>query len=363
MDHLRKSIFILGFLFLNSCGYGYRTQVPSTTTLMPITVAGEYPTITQSLSQEISVVPTPARSSTPATISGDSEIYNILVSPNGEMLVLTDSTGIRVYGLAAGKVLYNREIEVPDQYQGQGDFSYIAWSPDGTSLAVGKPNLGVCIWDVATWKLLTERDSKRMPTYERPGFVWSPDGKQLALGIGEGEIVIWDKQSNKWATKTNYTGLQVSLTWVLDGRLMVMNNEGLYDVETGSFVRGLNLVMDGGYAYALWSSDQKHMYAFYDLGGSILDIESNEYEFSTCCYSEVAWSMDGRYFAATPEDSNEISVWDTQSDKLVMQEKQGDIIYAFAWTPSGELLAVGLNNEQIVLWDTKTRDNLFKINP
>jgi len=358
MNHLRRfSIILIFSLLLNSCGCGSGSHVLSTATQISATVTTEYSITPLPSFQTIPAIP-PA----PTSIS-DIEIYNISVSPDGEMIALTESTGMQVYSLDNGNIMYTYDIEVSNQYQGQGDFSYIAWSPDSSNLAVGKPNTGVYIWDVSSWTILTEKDSKKKPTYEKPGFAWSPNGKQLALGVGEGEIVIWEKQTNKWVTKSNYTGLQVSLTWSLDDQLMVMDINGLYDVETGDLVRELNLIMDGGYAYALWSSDGKHMYAFYDLGGSVLNIENNKSEFSTCCYSEVAWSVNGRYFAATPESSNEVSVWDTVSDKLVMNENQGHIIYAFAWTPSNELLAVGLKNEKIMLWNTKTKENLFEIRP
>jgi WD40 repeat protein len=93
-----------------------------------------------------------------------------------------------------------------------------------------------------------------------------------------------------------------------------------------------------------------------------MDIGKNKYqEFGSCCYPEVAWSMDGRYFSVVPEHSNEISVWDAIGQKIVLTEKQGDQIYAFAWTPTGDLLAAGSMNGRNVVWNTNTKEILFEI--
>jgi WD40 repeat protein len=343
-----KKINILVFLTIlfTACTPTNNTSISSST-----------PTVISPFGSTITVIPT----SSPTIRPVEFEVYNISVSPNGEMLVLTASTGLWVYRLADDKVLFHYEKEISQPYQ--GIFSFIAWSPDSTGLAVGKSNIGVWIWDTSTWELLTEKDGGKV-RYQFPGFSWSLSSDKLVFGAGGEEILIWNKNANSWETKLspNIKEAQVSVTWDTRGPLAIMGDYKVYDVNTGKFISNINLGgIDGGYAYIIWSPNHEYAYIFFDLGGSILNVSKNEYEFTSCCYSEVAWSMDGRYFAATPERSNEINVWDTGAQKIILQEKQGNEIYAFAWTLDGELLAAGSMNGQDVIWNTSTNHILLEI--
>jgi len=269
-----------------------------------------------------------------------------------------------MYRLSDGHVVHS--VEEVSPYSHQGIFSYIAWSPDGSNLAVGRPNTGVWVWNVDDWKLLTKQDSISEFPYEVPGFAWSPDGMRLALGIGHGEVMIWDKIQNQWNTHTDYPGDQISITWTPNQQILILSQQpeqGLYYLETGEMASKLDVGIDGASGYAIWSPDGKYAFLFFDLGGGIINVEENRYEgFGSCCYPEVAWSMDSRYFAATSYGSNEIRVWDAMEEQIIREEKQGEIIYTFAWTPENELLAVGLLNGQQVVWNTNTGEVLFSIN-
>lgn len=287
------------------------------------------------------------------------DIFGISASPDGELLVMSSAHGIHIYRLSTGAIVCLLEDELKNY--GQGTHANIAWSPDGTNLAVGMPSKGVRIWDVAACEILAEQPP-HLEDYDNPGFAWSPDGSQLAVGTGNraGEILVWDKETNTWDSLTAYTGQQVSLVWTADDELLVMGAQALYDAYTGEFVRDFFTPIDGASGYALWSPDTTLAYVFFDLGGSLRNSETNTSEgFGACCYAEVAWSMDGHYFAAASFGDNEIWVWDTQSDEVVVQERQGDVIYAFAWLPNDELLAAGSMNGEDVIWNATTGEVLF----
>src|SRR5882724_8931927 len=78
----------------------------------------------------------------------DNEIFNISVSPNGELLAMATPFGIQVYRLSSGKMVYSLHDEIENYWQ--LTYANIAWSPDGAYLAIGKPNVGVRLWDVAS---------------------------------------------------------------------------------------------------------------------------------------------------------------------------------------------------------------------
>jgi len=308
----------------------------------------------------VSLAHTPTVSAT-GTSALDTIIFNMAVSPNGQLLAMATSSGVCVYRLSTGQLMYVLHEKIQAW---EGIYANIAWSPDGSNLAIGKPNPGVRIWDVSSWQILADK----FPSQEGidyPGFAWSPNGTQLAVGMGgaSGEILIWDKKTDSWTKLTAYTGRQVSLVWASDGRLLVMAEQALYDAYTGQFVRELSTPIDGAYGYAVWSPDTKRVFVFFDLGGFITNALTNQPDgFGACCYAAIAWSMDGRYFAATSShDDNEIWVWDTQAKKVVVRQKQGESIYALAFLPNYELLAAGSIAGHEVLWNTTTRRVLFSL--
>lgn len=282
--------------------------------------------------------------------------YGMSISPDGEILVVTTPTRITMYRISDGKVLH-RERGKPYGYQSyqQGEFSNIAWSPDGTSLAIGKLFNGIWIWDTRTWELLTEKDSE-IDVRNEPGFAWAPDGQQLVLGRGDG-IWIWDKRENQWKSKSSTGNNLVSVNWTNEGLIVGLIGYEIHDLENG-FLSQLNHSIDG-YGKASWSTDGSHIYIFFDLGGGVMSVGDNEYEFGAGVFPEFAWSKDGRYFSSVEECSNEIFVWDTKNDEIIRQEKQGSAIYTLTWTPGGDLLALGVRNLQTEVWNTNSGEILL----
>ncbi len=302
---------------------------------------------------------TPVQTST--AVPKKYEVYNISASPNGEMIAVSASYGIQVYSLRNGELLYSFAKKSSISFQ--GIYSYIAWSPQGDFLAVGKPNVGVRIWDTSTWELVTENGKDDISGGELPGFAWSPDGNQLVLGMGKGEIQIWDKNIKTWVEEINCDVAQVSITWTPKGQIWMFSHAGIYNAKTCQKIGNSDIGIDGGYGYAVWSPDNQNVYIFFDLGGSVTNIYKNDPVFGICCYPEVAWSRDGRYFAATPENNTTITVWDTvDRDSYVYAE--GSIVQAFSWSLDNELLVLGsIRGSDNVIWSTRTGKILVTLQP
>lgn len=288
--------------------------------------------------------------------------YSISISPDGEIIAITSNRGVWMYSLDDGKKTHHVSGKPYGDQPYQGTFSYIEWSPDGSSLAVGKIYNGIWVWDVNTWELLTERDSETsMEHLDEPSFAWSPDGKQLVLGTGDGEILIWDKETDVWESKASPGKSLISITWTSDNEILMLDGHNIVNVETGDFISYLDHWIDG-FGKVSWSNDGSHLYVFFDLGGGVMDVEKNEYEFGAGTFPRFAWSFDGRYFASVIEGGNEISVWDIELNQIVRKEKQGSMIDALAWTPNNELLASGVYNGKRLLWNTETGEEVMKMN-
>jgi WD40 repeat protein len=98
----------------------------------------------------------------------------------------------------------------------------------------------------------------------------------------------------------------------------------------------------------------------------IWDVESRQVVASftphpyTCC---ISWSPDGTRIATAGSDDT-VKVWDVQTLELVyVLEGQTDQIYAVAWSPSSEMVAVTSHssNETVRIWDAATGNLLYAI--
>jgi len=288
--------------------------------------------------------------------------YSISISNNSEMIAITTNRGVWIYSLDDGKKIHHVSGKPFGEQPHQGRFSYIEWSPDGSSLAIGKIFNGLWVWDVNTWELLTKRDSE-IPgeNDDEPSFAWSPDGKHLVFGTGDGEILIWHKDTDIWESIAYPGKSLVSVTWTSNNELLMLDGHNIVNVETGEFISYLGHWIDG-FGKVSWSDDGSHLYIFFDLGGGVMDAEKDEYEFGAGTFPRFAWSLDGRYFASVIERGNVLSVWDTKLNQIVRKEKQGSMIDALAWTPTNELLASGVYNGKRLLWNTETGEEVMKMN-
>lgn len=296
-------------------------------------------------------------SATPTPIAKSNGVYNMSVSPDGKMVATTRRNGVEVYDLTNADLVYSFSV---DEFEGHHLYSYIAWSPNGKFLASGRPSSGVNIWETSNWDVLTEVQDPQDKGYQVSGFEWSPDSNQLALGMRDGTIQIWDAKEYTWTAQENCnTGQVFGLTWMTNNDLQIFTNSGIYSTSTCQKVKEIEYGMDGCCGYTVVSPDKKNIFVFFDLGGSIMNIEKNEYVFGICCYPAIAWSMDGRYFSAISKDSNTITTLDTldrSSYVLVI-----GTIQALAWSIDNELLALSVRDGKSEIWSTRTGKTLVTL--
>lgn len=294
---------------------------------------------------------------TPTPVLESNIVYNISVNPDGKMIAVTRSSGIEVYSLINGDLISSISME---NLEGHHIYSYIAWSPNGKFLATGRPSSGVNILDTSSWDLLTEvKDPKEMG-YQVSGFSWSPDGTQLALGMRDGTIQEWDSSKNTWTSLEKCETRQVfSLAWATNDVLQIYTNSGVYDTKTCKKVEDTKFGMDGCCGYAVLSPDNKNIFLFFDLGGNIINLQKSEYVFGICCYPTIAWSMDGRYFAATPREGNTITTFDTFDGSSFVYVI--GTIQALAWSVDNELFVLSIRDGNNVIWSTRTGRTLVTL--
>lgn len=316
---------------------------------------------TATLSSVATVAALPLSTKTPSiastSIANSNNVYNMSVSPDGKTIAIIRESGIEVYDLTDGNLIYSFDV---DDFEGLHLYPYMAWSPNGKFLATGRPSSGINIWDTSNWDVLTEVQDPQDKGYQVSGFEWSPDSNQLALGMRDGTIQIWDSKENTWTVQENCNTEQVfGLTWMANNDLQIFTNSGVYRTSTCQKVKETEYGMDGCCGYTVVSPDKKNIFLFFDLGGSVFSVENSEYVFGICCYPVIAWSMDGRYFAAISKDSNTITTVDTldRSSYVIVI----GAIQALAWSLDNELLALSVINGKNEIWSTSTGRTLVTL--
>jgi WD40 repeat protein len=191
-----------------------------------------------------------------------------------------------------------------------------AFSLDGRSLALGRDQAGIMIFDVATRRPLTTLD---VPLSRLWCLAFSPDGRTLAAGTSKhGEIVLWDLIAGRPSAKLRGDFPAVSLAFSPDGwTLAVGERDGMeipiWDLRTGRS-RPIRREKSGP-------------------------------------IPSVAFSPDGGLLAAAAPWFRPVRIWDAESGRLRMQvEGHEGGSSSVRFSPDGRLLATSGNDGMVRIW-------------
>jgi WD40 repeat protein len=320
-------------------------------------------------------------------------IRSLAFSPDDSILVTGGDQGyLSRWDLSTGE-------ELPRWQTQYGLLFSVAFSPDGSRLASACGDGTVQIWDFASGKPLVLLQGH---AYGAWSAAWSRDGKRFATGAGDGTVKLWDPESGtlireKEATFTKIDSLQYSpdgsrLAAVSIGeRAFLLDSKSLAETQSfPGFLGGLRstafspdgqwaaLSGENGVTY-LWSllqgevtgignvrpasktdisaefSPDGKLVAIADgLPGIVRLIERNSLgvrsEKRVMGIRAIAFSPDGRFLAAG--GSSQLLLFGTETGTTQTADVPSRIVsLAFADTTENPVLAGGLEDGSILLWD------------
>ena len=233
----------------------------------------------------------------------------------------------------------------------------VAFSPDGTLLAMGDNNHNVQLWRIGDRQpLMTLRGHR--------GWVWSvafsPDGKTLVSGSVDYTARLWDVDSGECLkTLQGHNSVVWSVAFSADGQTVASGSEDqtakVWQVETGNCVQTLTVGSGCVRSVTFHPQGKTLITGHTDQSTRLWDIQSgnclHNFEGHMGPVWAVSLSPNGQVLASAGADQT-IRLWEVASGHcLQVLEGHSDQIWAVAFSPDGKALASGSNDRTVRLWN------------
>ena len=227
---------------------------------------------------------------------------------------LSPSTNLLASGEAIWDVGSLQEIHALER---GGPFpGFVAFSPDGSVLALGLFEQQITLRDVATGQPIATFDQQGENRTKRMEF--SPDGTLLAVGVMDGTVRLVDVASGDIVRTLAYPG-------ETDIHDVAFSHDGDY-LATGGRVP----------AVILWDVASGNVVRTFRLTDNAISMD---------------FSPDGTVLATTGGSEFEVRLWDVESGALLHALPHSDQLSTVAFSSDGRLLAVGCFDNTISVWE------------
>lgn len=241
----------------------------------------------------------------------------------------------------------------------EASITSLAWSPDGLWLATsGLPDNSVRVWSATTGELMAEMSGH---TAQVTAVAWSADSTQLVSCGFDSEMIVWDAAAGEQVRsfQVNALGQALAVSWSPDGsKIIVAGQTGLIQIRPPN-PNELTITLNDHAApvKALAWSPNGHQFASGDNGGQILvwaeTVEDNGQPLLTLSgqgsVRHLAWSPDNTLLAVTLGAT--VRFWQVSDGTLVHTlADQHPFSGNTAWSADGLLLATVGGNGLVNIW-------------
>ena len=286
-------------------------------------------------------------------------------SANGKTVAKAcESVGLEVWDLTTGKLLGGSE-----DGKSPAPSDQLAVSPDGRVAYIGLSDK-VLIWDCISEKLSATIGSqgKRTTATEITAIALHPDGKCLALALEKGGVQIWDSATNKRRSRLEATGKVWAVAYSGDGRFLVGRGDHgalVWDAKTEKLLHEFKTkgrgpddpIIPFNFRSRVAASPDGKWVAFGTWRGrfSVWSVADAK-EVATVPGKLAEFSGDGKYLYVLDRDrrEKELTVFDVAHGKAVLVATlSAGLAHCMTVSPDGKTLAVGYDQGQVRLYDTK----------
>ena len=252
----------------------------------------------------------------------------VAFAPDGRTVASAHFGNVRIWDPRTGEERHR--IMAPRELMGN---IALAFSPDGSTLAVSGPDGGINLWETARWDRLGVLGASADVKYRDAAF--SPDGSTLATAAVDGKARLWDvaRREPIWIAD-GHEGGDDAAAFSPDGRV-VATAGGEKIVRVRDAATGRLLAMLSGHRTGV---------------------------------RDLAFAPDGRRLASVGGSyrgpaPDEIKVWDWPAGREVEPFLHGHtgVVTAVAYFPDGRRLATASDDRTIKLWDPRTGENVLTL--
>ena len=239
-------------------------------------------------------------------------------SPNGRILATrTDDNTVKLWDAA----MKNNILTIQGHEHWNASIESVAFSPDGTKLAVGSWS-EVKLWNFVTGQAITFEN----PEHRVTSVAFSPNGSTLAMALRDNKntnaVKLWNVAMGQSTTLRGHGGTVLSVAFSPDGATLA-------------------------------TASQDATVKFWDIA-TLKNIATLAI---TPISDPVAFSPDGSILATGA--GVEVRLWDVATGQSVTTfEGHTSLVNSVAFSPDGTILASGGSDGLVKLWNISTGENI-----
>ena len=227
---------------------------------------------------------------------GQGGVSDVAVSPDGSLMAVASRIGVWLYDA------HNDDFLTLIAVEGTGILNKIAFSPDGTRIAVGDLDGKTTLCDIETRKILNAFTHRAQVA----ALAFSPDGRLLATGSRDRTAKLWDVETETMRATIPHEDWITHVAFSPDGRLLTTASRNgsvaLWNVETEAV--HFTMPHKDWITHVAFSPDGRLLAtSSADKISKLWDVETGENCWTATCEGSaesIVFSTDNQYVAMRP---------------------------------------------------------------